>query len=83
VKATLGAEVPVTTLNGQVTMKLPAGTDSGKVFRLKGKGMPDVHDHNAFGNLYVRVMVEVPKRLNAEQKKALEEFAKASGEKLK
>ena len=61
-------------------MKLPAGTDSGKVFRLKGKGMPDVHDHNVFGDLYVRVMVEVPKKLNAEQKKALEEFAKASGE---
>jgi molecular chaperone DnaJ len=67
-------------LSGQITMKLPPGTDSGKVFRLKAKGMPDVHDHNAFGDLYVRVMVEVPKRLNAEQKKALEDFAKASGE---
>jgi molecular chaperone DnaJ len=83
VKATLGAEITVATLNGQVTMKLPPGTDSGKVFRLKGRGMPDVHAHNSFGDLYVRVMVEVPKRLNAEQKRALEEFAKASGEKLR
>ena len=80
VKATLGAEIPIQTLAGQITMKLPAGTDSGKVFRLKAKGMPDVHDPAAFGDLYVRVMVEVPKKLNAEQKKALEEFAKASGE---
>jgi len=83
VKATLGAEIPITTLSGQITMKLPAGTDSGKVFRLKGKGMPNVHEHNTFGDLYVRVMVEVPKKLNAEQKKALEEFANASGEKLR
>jgi molecular chaperone DnaJ len=80
VKATLGAEIPVETLNGPVTMKLPPGTDSGKMFRLKGKGMPDVHDHNSFGDLYVRVMVEVPKKLNAAQRKALEDFANASGE---
>lgn len=80
VKAALGADISVPTLNGPVTMKLPPGTDSGKVFRLKGRGMPDVHEHGSFGDLYVRVMVEVPKRLSAEQRRALEDFARAGGE---
>ena len=60
-------------------MKIPAGTQSGKVFRLKGKGMPDVH-RGAPGDQYVHVMVHVPERLNAEQRKLLEKFAEISGE---
>ncbi len=79
-KAALGAEVSVSTLSGPVTMKLPAGTESGKVFRIKGKGMPDVHGSGEAGDLYVRVMVDVPKKLSPEQRRLLEEFAKASGE---
>lgn len=79
VKAALGAEVPVATLNGSVSMKIPSGTQSGKVFRLKGKGMPDPHSHG-FGDLYARVMVEVPTKLTAQQKQLLEEFARLSGE---
>jgi molecular chaperone DnaJ len=80
VKAALGAEVDVPTLSSTITMKIPAGTESGKVFRLKGKGMPDVHDTNVFGDLYVRVMIDVPKKLSGEQRRLLEEFAKVSGE---
>ncbi|HBO97987.1 MAG TPA: molecular chaperone DnaJ [Candidatus Omnitrophica bacterium] len=79
VKAALGAEVSVPTLNGSVAMKVPAGTQSGKVFRLKGKGMPDVHG-GSHGDQYVHVMIHVPERLNAEQKKLLEKFAEISGE---
>lgn len=80
VKATLGGDVTVPTVDGQVTMKIPAGTESGKVFRVKGKGMPDLRDERTFGEIYARVMVDVPKRLSNEQRRLLEEFAKASGE---
>lgn len=81
VKAALGAEVPVPTLNGSLSMKIPAGTQSGKVFRLKGKGMPDPHAQG-FGDLYARVMVEVPAKLTSQQKNLLEEFARLSGEEV-
>lgn len=81
VKAALGAEVPVATLNGAVSMKIPAGTQSGKVFRLKAKGMPDPHSHG-YGDLYARVMVDVPTRLTSQQKTLLEEFARLSGEEV-
>ena len=79
VKAALGGEVSVPTLNGHVAMKIPSGTQSGKVFRLKGKGTPDVHGGSA-GDQYVHVMIHVPERLNAEQKKLLEKFAQIIGE---
>ena len=79
VKATLGADANVKTLNGSVDMKIPAGTQSGKVFRVKAKGMPDVHGRGQ-GDLYVRVMIEVPTKLTTEQRNLLEEFARISGE---
>lgn len=81
-QAALGGEVTADTLAGPVTMKLPPGTESGKVFRFKAKGMPDVHDAGTTGDLYARVMVDVPKKLTAEQRRLLEEFAKASGEEV-
>lgn len=80
VKAALGADILVPTLNGEVTMKLPAGTEGGKVFRVRGKGMPDLRNDSDFGDLYVRVMIDVPKKLSNDQRRLLEEFAKASGE---
>jgi molecular chaperone DnaJ len=80
VKAALGGEVSVPTLEGNVTMKIPAGTQSGKVFRLKGKGMPDLHHRGGPGDEYARVMISVPARLSAQQKKFLEEYAHASDE---
>jgi len=79
VKAALGGEVLVPTLDGRVMMKIPPGTQSGKVFRLRAKGMPDLHG-GINGDQYVKVMVQVPRRLTSEQRKILEEFARISGE---
>jgi len=79
--AALGGEVSIPTLSGKVSMKIPAATQSGKIFRLKGKGMPDVHGRSG-GDQYVKVMIQVPKSLNAKQKALLEEFAAESGEKV-
>jgi len=79
VTAALGGEVSVPTLNGKVKMKIPSGTQSGKIMRLRSKGMPDLHG-GMQGDQYVKVMLQVPKNLNQEQRKILEEFAKISGE---
>jgi molecular chaperone DnaJ len=80
-RATLGGEIEVPTLSGSVTMKLPAGTECNKVFRVRGKGMPDVHHSGEYGDLYVRVIIDIPRKLNGEQKRLLETFAKMNGEK--
>jgi molecular chaperone DnaJ len=80
-KAILGAEVEVPTLNGKVSMKIPAGTQSGKIFRLKGKGIADLHGRG-IGDELVRVDVLIPERLTVEQRKLMEEFARASGEEI-
>jgi molecular chaperone DnaJ len=78
-KAVLGSEVEVATLSGKVAMKVPAGTQSGKVFRLREKGIPDVHGRG-IGDELVKVNVEIPERLNSEQRRIMEEFARVSGE---
>jgi molecular chaperone DnaJ len=78
-KAVLGGEVEVPTLEGHVEMKIPAGTQSGKIFRLKEKGIPDVHGRG-IGDELVRVNVDIPTRLTSEQRKLIEEFARLSGE---
>ncbi len=81
VTAALGGEISVPTIDGSVEMKIPAGTQSGKVFRLKGKGMPSLRGGYK-GEQYVKVMLHVPKKLTSEQKELLEQFAKISGEKV-
>ncbi|MBP9854881.1 MAG: molecular chaperone DnaJ [Candidatus Omnitrophica bacterium] len=78
VLAALGSEISVPTLDGRVSMKVPAGTQSGKVFRLKGKGMPDLRS-GVPGEQYVKIMLNVPEKLSTEQKKILEQFAEVSG----
>lgn len=78
-KAVLGGEVEVPTLNGKVNMKIPAGTQAGRIFRLKGKGMPDLHGRG-IGDELVKVNVEIPTRLTFEQRRLIEEFARVSGE---
>ncbi|HLW71026.1 MAG TPA: molecular chaperone DnaJ [Candidatus Binataceae bacterium] len=78
-QAALGGEIEVPTLEGKIKVKIPAGTQSGKVFRLKGKGFPDLHGYGS-GDQLVRISVETPRRLSARQRELLEEFARASGE---
>lgn len=80
-QAVIGAEIQVPTLDGNVNMKVPAGTPSHKVFRLRGKGIPDLHGQGT-GDLHVQVVVEVPTKLTAKQKEILIEFAKSRGENL-
>jgi len=80
-KAILGAEIDVPTLGGHVRMSVPAGTQSAKVFRIKGKGVPDVHGKGGTGDELVKVIVDIPSRLSLEQRKLMEEFARLSGEK--
>lgn len=79
VKAILGGEIEVPTLNGNVSMKIPSGTQSGKIFRLRGKGIPDVHGRGV-GDQLVKVNVAIPTQLTAPQRKIIEDFARASGE---
>jgi len=79
VQAALGAEIEVPTLENKVRMMVPAGTQSGKIFRLKGKGIIDLYNR-ARGDEHVRVIVETPINLDSQQKKILVEFAKLSGE---
>ena len=78
-QAALGAEVDVPTMNGPVSMKIPSGTQSGTVFRVRGKGLPDVHDGRA-GDLLVRVVVETPTNLSGAQRQLLEELARSLGD---
>jgi molecular chaperone DnaJ len=77
--ATLGGEVPVPTLEGKANLKVPAGTQSGQMFKLRGKGVVHVNGRER-GDLLIRIMVEVPTRLNAEQRAKLQEFAELCGE---
>jgi molecular chaperone DnaJ len=81
VQAVLGAEIDVPTLEGKVKMKIPPGTQSGKVFRMKSKGVKDVQGFQQ-GDQHVRVTVEIPTRLTAKQKELLKEFAALGGEEL-
>ncbi|MCE0523680.1 MAG: molecular chaperone DnaJ [Methylacidiphilales bacterium] len=78
-RAALGGEVKVPTLEGSAVLKVPTGTPSGKVFRLRGKGLPEVHGRGV-GDLRVKLYVEVPTRLNHEQRQKLQAFADSCDE---
>lgn len=73
-RAALGGEVKVPTLDGSAVLKTPPGTPSGKTFRLRGKGLPDVHGRGV-GDLHVKLYVEVPTKLTTDQKQKLQAFA--------
>ena len=77
VQATLGADIKVPTLDGQVTMKVPEGTQPGKILRLKGKGIPCLRGGSR-GDQLVRIKVVVPTKLSDKQKDALRKFADIS-----
>jgi molecular chaperone DnaJ len=70
----LGDKVEVPTLRGRAEMNIPAGTQSGKVFRLRNQGLPQLDGHGR-GDQLVRVFVEVPKKLSERQRELLREFA--------
>jgi molecular chaperone DnaJ len=78
-QAALGARIEVPTLDGKVEMSIPAGTQSGKVFRLRGKGVPHLNAQGR-GDQHVRVTVEVPRHLTKKQRELLEQFAEDMGE---
>lgn len=78
-QAALGGKVEVPTLDGKVKMNIPAGTQTGKVFRLRGKGFPGI-EGGAPGDQLVEVVVETPVNLNDEQRELLVQFAELSGD---
>ena len=78
-RAALGVEITVPTVDGDVKYSIPAGTQSGTLFRLKGKGVPRVNSSGR-GDQYVKVIVDIPKNLNEKQVEALKAFMEASGE---
>ena len=79
VTAALGGELTVPTIEGKASVKIPAGTQDGTTFRLRGKGMKRYGDSH-HGDLYAHVKIAVPTRLTAEQKTKLQEFATLLGE---
>jgi len=78
-QAALGAEIEVPTIDGKSFIKIPPGTPSGRVFHLKGKGVPKLGGYGR-GDQYVTVFIDVPKKLTPRQKELLREFAQISGE---
>ena len=78
-EAIFGATIDVPTFSGPVNVKLPAGTQAGKILRLKGKGMPRIKS-DEFGDLYAKIKVVIPENLTQEQRKYLEEFSKIYNE---
>ena len=75
--ASLGGEIEVPTLKGKASLKIPAGTQSNTVFRMRGQGIPDLRSHHA-GDENVEVIISVPEKLTKKQKKLLEDFEKES-----
>jgi molecular chaperone DnaJ len=80
-QAVFGDTIEVPTMEGFAELEIPAGTQSGEMFRLEGKGMPRLR-RRGNGHLYVRVQVVTPDSLNEEQREALEAFAEAGGEEI-
>ena len=74
-QAALGAEISVTTIDGEIKIRIPEGTQPGTLIRLNGRGIPHLRGSGR-GSHYVRVKVVVPKKLNRQQKELLEAFQK-------
>jgi molecular chaperone DnaJ len=74
-EAALGESVPVATVEGEVRMKIPAGTQPGEVFRLKGKGIPHMGRYGR-GDHLVTMAIKVPKKLSSEEKRLIEALKK-------
>ena len=78
-QAVLGAELEIPTIDGRVKYTIPEGTQTGTVFRLRGKGIPVLNGRGR-GDQYVTVTIETPRDLNREQKEALKKFSETLGE---
>lgn len=78
VQAALGDEVEVPTVHGKVMLKIPAGTQTGRTFRLRGKGAPNVRGHGQ-GDQHIQVRIVTPKKLSERQKELLREFNEIGG----
>jgi curved DNA-binding protein len=72
--AILGGQAKVVTLKGDLLLSIPAGTQSGKTFRLAGQGMPHLKKPNQFGDLYAKVKITVPTGITEEEKKLFEQL---------
>lgn len=77
-QAVLGGETEVPTLHGPISMKIPPGTESGKVFRLRGKGVVDMQS-GRYGDQHVRAYIHVPQQITERQRELLEELATIEG----
>jgi molecular chaperone DnaJ len=81
-QATLGAEVEIPTVDGPATLKIPSGTQPGEVIHMKGKGVPRLRS-NGRGDQLVIINVEIPRRLNNEQRQLFEKLAKSMGSEVR
>lgn len=77
--AILGGEATVPTLSGEVKLRIPPGTQSGKLFRISGRGMPRAKQPGEYGNLYARVLIQVPTDLTGEELALFEKLAQLRG----
>lgn len=77
--ALLGGEVVVNTLGGNVKLRIPAGTQSGRTFRINGRGLPKLRDKGERGNLLARVLIQVPTELSAEETELVRRLASLRG----
>ncbi len=77
--AVLGGEVTVATLTGKATLNIPAGTQPGQTFRLRGQGMPHLREPSQRGNLLVKVQVRLPKQLSDQERQLFQELASLAG----
>ncbi len=75
-QAALGAEIMVETLDGRrIKLKIPAGTQNGKILRLKNEGIPFLHNQNRKGDMYIKIAVQVPTKLSGKAKKVFQELS--------
>ena len=79
--AVLGGKVTVPTLEGSVRLTIPAGTQGGRIFRLRGKGMPDLRDSSQYGDLLATINIEVPEKLSDEERTLYEQLAELAAKK--
>lgn len=82
-QAVLGADMPFETIDGRITVTVPAGTESGTVLRVRGKGMPELRGGGRRGDLHLRVRIDVPERLSPRARELLEELATELGTDVK